>query len=215
MPFCTIPSLLPLSPQNMLDPVQWTMSALKFSFLRSRALHGHCDMLFVLGINRRGTGTNSTTNHIFNMALGRLHGPWCRHPSWTHSNPTKPIEPHWFLGREGIIVLYECHTSHSSNICNMWVCFLSWFDTKVSVEDSDQMHSRLFGTNQQQTYSGSVIFISMEERYPCIQSFRLSKSVLRWYSGVFFVNHTCRTLGEPLTLRFGRTNPHTHSSLDA
>ena len=42
-------------------------------------LHGHSDIFF-LGVNRSGPGTNSTTNHRFYMALGQLHGPWCKQP---------------------------------------------------------------------------------------------------------------------------------------
>jgi len=29
-----------------------------------------------LGVNQHGPMTNSTTNHIFYKAMGRLHGPW-------------------------------------------------------------------------------------------------------------------------------------------
>ena len=42
-------------------------------------LHGHSDKFF-LGVNQSGHGMSSTTNHKVYMALGQLHGPWCKHP---------------------------------------------------------------------------------------------------------------------------------------
>ena len=35
---------------------------------------------FFLGLNRSGSGTNSTTNHKFCMGSRRLYGPWCKQP---------------------------------------------------------------------------------------------------------------------------------------
>ena len=37
-------------------------------------------LTFSLGVNRSDPETNSTTNHIFYKALGRLHGPQCQQP---------------------------------------------------------------------------------------------------------------------------------------
>jgi hypothetical protein len=45
-------------------------------------LHGHCDIFF-FGINRSGPGTSSIANYKCDMALGQLHGPWCKHPMMT------------------------------------------------------------------------------------------------------------------------------------
>ena len=35
---------------------------------------------YFLGVNQNGPKTNSTTNHKFYEALGRLHGPWFIQP---------------------------------------------------------------------------------------------------------------------------------------
>ena len=89
LPFSTRTPPLPLPPQNPLDYVNWIMLALKYVIWRPRTPWSLSH--FSLDVNRSGPEANSTANHRFYRAMGRLHGPWCQRPlvgrKWSSTQP--------------------------------------------------------------------------------------------------------------------------------
>ena len=77
--FSTIASLLPPSLQKK---THLTMSVgnvgLEYVFWGPWTLWSHWH--FFLDVHQSGPGTSSTSIHICYMALGQLHGPWCKQP---------------------------------------------------------------------------------------------------------------------------------------
>ena len=61
---------------NPVEPCQCRPSHMSLWDLE---LHGY-SYIFSFGVTRSGPEMSSTTNHMFCMALGRLHDPWCKTP---------------------------------------------------------------------------------------------------------------------------------------
>ena len=95
LPFSTRTPPLPLPPQNPLDYVNWIMLALKYVIWRPRTPWSLSH--FSLDVNRSGPEANSTANHRFYRAMGRLHGPWCQRPLLEENDQALSRNPHVVL----------------------------------------------------------------------------------------------------------------------
>jgi hypothetical protein len=71
----------------------------------------------LLGVNQTAPGASSTSNHGFHMAVGQVHGPWCKPPlSPAHLLP---------IPKEERTKERKKHTLHHVCGCYVFGCFCS------------------------------------------------------------------------------------------